>query len=324
MTVYNAASYLRASTESILGQTWEDFEFIIVDDGSTDQSRAILDEYTDARIKRLDLAHVGIVPALNRAIAEARGRYVARMDADDVSLPLRLARQVDALEDDRRAVVAGCSFAEIDEHGGHRSIAAPATVDSDLRRRLMVRNPYAGGSVVFRREPLLSIGGYPREFELGEDYAILPRLSAVGGLTSVPEVLYQWRFHQPSTSQRLRAQMTATYHKVKDALWRSGPPAHRSHRTLTACAAYYRKLEVSTNRVLAAQFLETECLLALETLRRCHIAAGLRQLVALSLADPRAWLAVADDLPERLQRRVEHNALAQRHRRVRPVNFHGS
>jgi glycosyltransferase involved in cell wall biosynthesis len=314
MTVYNAASYLRASTESILGQTWEDFEFIIVDDGSTDQSRAILDEFTDSRIKRLDLTHIGIVPALNQAIAAARGRYIARMDADDISLPPRLAQQVTALEADPRAVVAGCSFVEIDAHGGQRSIATPATVDGDLRRRLMVRNPYAGGSVLIRRDPLLAIGGYPREVELAEDYAILPRLSAVGRLTSAPEVLYQWRFHQPSTSQRLRAQMSATYHMVKDALWRSGPPAHRSHRALTACAAYYRGLEVSTNRVLAAQFLETECLLALETLKRSHIAAGLRQLVALLLADPRAWLAVADDLPKRLQRRVEHNALARRHR----------
>jgi glycosyltransferase involved in cell wall biosynthesis len=211
MAVYNAASYLRASVDSILGQTRDDFEFIMVDDGSTDESRTIIGEYGDPRIKLLDLAHAGIVPALNHAIGTARGRYVARMDADDVSLPRRLALQVAALEADPTTVVAGCGFVEIDAFGRQRSVVVPPTLDVDLRRRLMVRNPYAGGSVMMRRDALLSIGGYPQGFELAEDYEVLHRLSAVGTLTSAPEILYQWRVHPPSTSQRFHVEMRASH-----------------------------------------------------------------------------------------------------------------
>jgi glycosyltransferase involved in cell wall biosynthesis len=314
MAVYNAASYLRASVDSILGQTRDDFEFIMVDDGSTDESRTIIGEYGDPRIKLLDLAHAGIVPALNHAIGTARGRYVARMDADDVSLPRRLALQVAALEADPTTVVAGCGFVEIDAFGRQRSVVVPPTLDVDLRRRLMVRNPYAGGSVMMRRDALLSIGGYPQGFELAEDYEVLHRLSAVGTLTSAPEILYQWRVHPPSTSQRFHVEMRASHERVNNALWRSHPPTHRSHRAINDCVTYYQSLEAGTNGVLVAQLLETECLLALATLKRGGKAAGLRQLASLSLVQPRAWWTLAQDLPERLQRRARHSALAQRYR----------
>jgi glycosyltransferase involved in cell wall biosynthesis len=311
MTVYNAASHLRASIESILGQTWEDLEFIVVDDGSTDESRAIIREYWDPRIRRLDLAHVGIVPALNHAIGAARGQYVARMDADDVSLPQRLARQVETLEADRTTVVAGCGYVEIDALGKQRSVVAPPTMDDDLRRRLRVRNPYAGGSVMMRQDALLSIGGYPQGFELAEDYEILHRLSAVGAMTSAPEILYQWRVHQPSTSQRRHVEMRASHQRVNGALWQVQPPAHRSHRAINDRVAYYERLAVGTRGVLVAQLLETECLLAVAILKRGRVAAGLRQLASLLLVRPRAWWRLAEDLPERLRRRVRHSSVAQ-------------
>jgi glycosyltransferase involved in cell wall biosynthesis len=317
MTVYNAGSYLGAAIESILQQTRDDFEFIVVDDGSTDESPTILAGYSDQRIKRLNLAHVGIVPALNQAIDAARGRYVARMDADDISLPRRLALQVDALEADPRAVVTGCSYVEIDAHGKQRAVAAPPTLDGDLRRRLMVRNPYAGGSVMMRRDALLAIGGYPQGFTLAEDYEILRRLAEVGALTSAPEILYQWRVHQPSTSQRLHVEMRASHETVSGALWRSGLPAHRSHRTINDRVSYYRGLAVETNRLLAAQLLETECLVPLEALKRRRPAAALRQLGSLLLVHPHAWRTLAEDLPERVRRRLRHSAWAQSYRASR-------
>src|SRR5512146_2439112 len=99
MPVYNSAPYLREAVDSILAQTFTDFEFIIVDDGSSDETPQILDGYGDARIRRLrNERNMGVVPTLNCGLAAARGRYVARHDADDISLPTRLEQQVRFLD----------------------------------------------------------------------------------------------------------------------------------------------------------------------------------------------------------------------------------
>src|SRR5678816_4165512 len=100
MPVYNAAAYLAEAVDSILAQTFRDFQFVIVNDGSTDRSTAILERYAhrDQRIKLISRPNTGIVGALNDGLAEATGDYIARMDADDVSTPNRLAVQVDYLD----------------------------------------------------------------------------------------------------------------------------------------------------------------------------------------------------------------------------------
>src|SRR5437868_2907435 len=126
MTVYNSEEYLREAIESILGQTFTDFEFIIIDDGSTDRSADIVNSYSDTRIRFLsNSSNLGLVASLNEGIERARGEYIARMDCDDVSLPERLAKQVTFMDSRPELAASGTWAKEIDEEGnviGNRCI----------------------------------------------------------------------------------------------------------------------------------------------------------------------------------------------------------
>ena len=116
MSVYNGEEYLRIAIDGILNQTYNDFEFIIINDGSTDQSRNIICSYTDKRIKLIDNdKNNGLIYSLNKGIENASGKYIARMDADDISLPTRLQKQFDYLESNKHFALVGSSAILIDE-----------------------------------------------------------------------------------------------------------------------------------------------------------------------------------------------------------------
>lgn len=175
MPVYNGEKYLREAIESILNQTAGCFEFIIVNDGSTDSSPLIIEEYkrNDNRIKVVTQKNQGLIASLNTAIGEARGKYIARMDADDISLPKRFEKQVDLCEK-YGLDLCGCHFNVIDELS--RSISSVLTLtDSRFFGVALIRSvPFAHGSVLFNREfylkNKLSYGNtkYPK----AEDYAL--------------------------------------------------------------------------------------------------------------------------------------------------------
>lgn len=117
MSVYNGERYLGEAVESIFNQTFSDFEFIIINDGSTDRTPEILTEIDDPRAKVINQPNRGLTASLNRAIRLAKGEYIARMDADDISEPTRLERQVEVLDRDPDVVLVACWYEVIDEKG---------------------------------------------------------------------------------------------------------------------------------------------------------------------------------------------------------------
>jgi glycosyltransferase involved in cell wall biosynthesis len=203
MPVYNCAEFLPAAVESVLGQSYGDFELIAVDDGSTDGSLGILRGYEgrDSRVRILSRANTGIVRALNDGLAIARGELIARMDGDDISLPGRLERQVWFMEQNPDCVAAGTDAEWIDTEGlpfqriknprGHEEIVAA----------LLEGN---GGAMVhptciFRREAIEKVGGYSRELSRwGEDLDLFLRLSEIGRLANQGEMLFQYRLRPGS------------------------------------------------------------------------------------------------------------------------------
>jgi glycosyltransferase involved in cell wall biosynthesis len=193
MPVRNAAPYLDAAVRSILGQTFTDFEFVALDDGSTDGSGEILERWA-ARDKRMRVERscrpLGLVDSSNFVVGATKAPLVARMDADDVAHPDRLARQVGVLARDSRVVLAGTLFEGIDEDG---RVVRP--ID---RWRLLRPSPFAPfphGSVAFRRESFEAVGGYARHTEYWEDLSLFRRLGEQGRVLVLPEALYQYRFH---------------------------------------------------------------------------------------------------------------------------------
>jgi glycosyltransferase involved in cell wall biosynthesis len=210
MSVFNGARYLRDSIESILNQTYGDLEFLIIDDGSTDSTHDILYDVAreDSRIEVITREHRGMARSLNRGILAARGEFVARHDADDVSLPERLEIQVRFLDDHPEVAMVG-GFAEIID-GDDRSqgdLIFP-TDPSEIRASASCALTFQHGSLLIRRESVLAIGGYRPEFELAEDIDLAARMTEQFVCTNIPMVLYCYRRHGENVTAVRRRELT--------------------------------------------------------------------------------------------------------------------
>ncbi|MBM4441159.1 MAG: glycosyltransferase [Candidatus Rokubacteria bacterium] len=195
MSVYNGARWLREALDSVLGQTYRDFEFVIVDDGSTDDSAAILASVRDPRITLVRQPNQGLAAALNRGLREARGELVARQDQDDVSLPERLARQVAAMDAQPRTGLLGTQAETIDAEGRACFVRRYPTDSLVLKWQVMFDNPFVHSSVMLRRAALDDVGGYstdPRR-QPPEDYELWLRLVSRWDVGNLPEVLLRYR-----------------------------------------------------------------------------------------------------------------------------------
>ena len=204
MPVHNGARFLREAIDSILGQTFKDFELLVVDDGSTDRTAAILREVSarDSRVSVIRQERMGIPRARNRGIALARGAYVAAHDADDISLPERLAKQVDILDHHPEVAMVGSIAQWIDQRGAPLPTMAYPISDEEIRAKLHVQSCFVHGSVTFRRSCLLAVGGYREEFPLAEDVDLFFRLAERYKVANLSEVLYHWRRSDSSVSLR--------------------------------------------------------------------------------------------------------------------------
>ena len=210
MPVYNAARYLAEAVESILAQTFREFEFVIVDDGSTDRSRQMLDEYArrDARIKIVRRPNTGIVGALNDGLAAASAPLVARMDADDVSLPQRLETQVAYMREHPDVVALGSRVTGIDPYGCELFQSEHKLAHDEIDAELLngvgwaIVHPVA----MLRRDSLQRVGGYRREWQWVEDLDLFLRLAEVGKLANLPDRLLQYRQHTESINRTRAAE----------------------------------------------------------------------------------------------------------------------
>jgi hypothetical protein len=193
MPVHNGLPYLDESIRSILDQTFRDFEFIILDDGSTDATGEALRDWQkkDRRIRVLgEKRRLGPAGSSNRAAAEASAPLVARMDADDVAHPERLARQLRVFREHPRAELVATLWEGIDERGRR--------VRPRDRWRLARRSPFAPfphGSIMFRRETFSRAGGYREACAYWEDLDLYLRLAAAGRVLVITDALYRYRFH---------------------------------------------------------------------------------------------------------------------------------
>ncbi len=201
MPLYQAEATLREALGGILGGTLRDLELVAVDDGSTDGSSVILEETAlrDPRLRVITTPHRGITPALITALDAARAPLVARMDADDISDPERLARQTAALEAHPNWAGTGCCFGWLATSGPTPGMERYAAWQNgllepgDIRRAMFIENPVTHATLLLRRHALDKAGGYLAR-DWSEDYDLVLRL-LLGGqkLGKVPEVLYHWR-----------------------------------------------------------------------------------------------------------------------------------
>src|SRR5688500_12259876 len=189
MSVYNGERYLAAAMDSILGQSCRDFELIVIDDGSKDSSPRMLEQYAqrDPRIKLTVRENKGLTVTLNEAFAQSRGKYLARMDSDDVALPDRFARQFDLLESNPDLVLTGGYFQLIDGAGRLLTTLRPPTTDAEIQATLLKgHNAICHPAAMIRRSAMEKVGGYDTRFKTSQDLDLWLRLGEVGKLANVP------------------------------------------------------------------------------------------------------------------------------------------
>lgn len=201
MPVHNAAPYVRAAVDSVLGQSWTDFELVIIDDGSSDESLSILKGIADPRIRLVEQKpNQGIVRTLNTGITLARGRYIARMDADDIALPGRLEQQLAYLDAHRDVGLCGTQFEKIGDETGPGWIRF--TENDALRVALLFENPFCHPTVMMRRDILTQHDmRYPSDAPHAEEYALWARLAQLTRFANLPATLLHYRTHAKQVSR---------------------------------------------------------------------------------------------------------------------------
>jgi glycosyltransferase involved in cell wall biosynthesis len=194
LPVYNCEKYLDAAILSILKQTYQDFEFIIINDGSSDNSLSIIEDYAkqDQRIKVINQENHGLVYSLNKGIRNAKGEYIARMDGDDISLPDRFAEQMTHLEQHPEVDLISANLSLIDERGH-----SCAKVINPPKPNLKSDNDFAHAATIFKKSDFLSVGGYRDICKASEDYDLWLRFSEKGcSFFTLQKTLYHYRRHQ--------------------------------------------------------------------------------------------------------------------------------
>jgi glycosyltransferase involved in cell wall biosynthesis len=301
MPVYNTERYLAEAVESILAQTFADFELIVIDDGSTDGSGAILERYAarDGRIRPTRRPGRGTTPTRNEILAQARGEFCAVMDSDDVALPGRLERQVAYLRAHPECVAVGSRVLLIDPDGAPLRTMVRHMTHEEIDA---VHMGGATGSAIchpttmLRRAALEAVGGYRDEYDLAEDYDLYLRLAEVGRLANLPEVLLKYRRHpQAAGHARLTQQRQFMSLAIRQAYRRRGldpesavlPPECRERRP----AESHR---IWAGWALKSGYARSARKHALAALRHAPLSLATWRLALSALRGPRPSAAVGE------------------------------
>ena len=207
MSVHNEKEYVSDAINSILAQTYQNFELIIIDDYSDNETADICNVFyknwpTKIRLFRNE-HNIGLTKSLNIGLKHAKGDFIARMDADDISLNNRFETQINYLIDNSDIDLVGSFYDEIDKNGKTiRENVKFETEPSIINWRLFFENPIPHPPIMLKKEILNNMGGYNEKIKFSQDYDLFCRLSAFAKMTNLPKVLYKWRVHDKSISKK--------------------------------------------------------------------------------------------------------------------------
>lgn len=216
MPVYNAEAYLAQAVDSILAQTFTDFELLVINDGSTDGSAALLESYTDPRIRVLhNPQNLKLIATLNRGIPLAKGKYIVRMDADDIALPDRLQKQWEFMETHPEVGICGTWYESFDETGTLGQVRYAADHDTICLKHLYQMH-LSHGTAIIRKEVLEKHALlFDPSYTHAEDYELFTRMAAYTRLANLPFVSYRVRHHADEVSKKFADVQKANSQRVR-------------------------------------------------------------------------------------------------------------
>lgn len=219
---YNAEKYIGKAIDSVLAQTFTDFELLVINDGSTDQTENILRSYADDRIRLINQTNQGIAAALNLGLLNARAELIARFDADDICMPERLELQYRFLEAHPEYIIVGSDADYIDRDGSFVfTCRLPAHTHKEIRELALTKCPFIHSAVMFRKAPILQAGGYNKNAFAFQDHLLWSKIIRNGEGCNLPDLLIQVRLNPESISidEKWR---TRRFHEIKSAALQKG------------------------------------------------------------------------------------------------------
>ena len=257
MPVYNAEKYLSEAIESVLNQTYREFEFLIVNDGSTDKSQAIVESYSDPRIKLITKVNGGVSSALNAGLSEATGKFIVRFDADDICYPNRIEEQYLFMKDNPDYILAGTDADYITKEGDYIfTFVNSGHSDPEIKKNYLESCPFIHSTVIYRKDAVLALGGYEVKAHTFEDYFLWVRLIERGKVCNFNKPLVKVRFNPESVTVDNR-DYNATFKKIhRKALQTSIITAEEETELIKSIKKLdKKKKEFSYNRMLAKKYL---------------------------------------------------------------------
>lgn len=223
MAVHNGEKYLTQTMKSLLAQTHEDFELLIMDDGSDDLTGEFLRSFFDPRIKIFTQPQAGLTVSLNRLIENAKGNLIARADADDLSLPRRLEKQVAYFAAHPEVGVMGTFYDTIDANGKVTGQGRPPANRHETLSYLKYAPPFAHPSTVFKKALFDKAGGYDPAYPFAQDYDLWTRLAPLCAMENLPENLISYRIHAQAATASKRERQLALHKQIRMKYWRTLP-----------------------------------------------------------------------------------------------------
>lgn len=216
MPAYNAAKYIEAAIRSVLAQSFTDFELLIINDGSTDETEAIVQGFDDPRIRMINQSHQGVAAALNLGLLNAHAPLIARFDADDICYPFRLRQQYEFLQKNPEYVLIGSDADYVDQNGEFLySYSNTGHTHEEICERIQTGCPFIHSSVMYRKQVALELGGYEAKAHTFEDYQLWIRFIGKGKVynSPAPQILVRLNPESVTVDERLRGRRFAELKK---------------------------------------------------------------------------------------------------------------
>lgn len=257
MPVYNAEKYLREAIESVLTQTYSDFEFLIINDGSTDSSKSVIESFNDPRIRLINRENGGVSAALNTGLAEAQGRYIVRFDADDICFPDRIELQYQFMCANPDYILAGSDADYVNKDGEYIfTFTNMGHSDEEIRQQYINGCPFIHSTVIYKKSEVLGLGGYETKAHTFEDYFLWVKLLKKGKVCNFDKPLVKVRFNPESVTVDSRDYPRDFRLIHRKALETGEITDHEEQIILKSIRKLDKtKKELSYNRMLAKKYL---------------------------------------------------------------------
>ena len=255
LPVYNSEEYVSESITSILNQTYKNFELIIIDDGSTDNSKVICKNFSkkDNRIIFLDNNHIGLTRSLNKALEIARGHYIARQDADDVSLPNRFEKQIKWFLKDKKRVLCGTNCKILTQNNEYKNNRSLKFSNSGIKKKLKYSNCFVHSSIMFSNKSAKIFKNYDENLEFAQDYDLWWKLSTLGKVGNLKEKLVILRNRKNSVSVKNENNQTLNFIKscLKFYAYNKKILGINDHKEII----FYEKHDLTKNKIKIMKYL---------------------------------------------------------------------